>query len=111
MRESETQKAILEWLAWKHIFHYRNNSGAFAIPASATHQRRFFRAGAVGAPDIVCVVNGQYVGIEVKAPKGRQSENQKTFQRGLEAAGGKYILAHSIDDVERALVERNVAAT
>ena len=29
MKESETQKAILEWLAWKHVFHYRNNSGAF----------------------------------------------------------------------------------
>lgn len=48
----------------------------------------------------MCVINGQYVGIEVKAPKGRQSENQKEFQRQLEAVGGKYILAYSIDDVE-----------
>ena len=103
MKESETQKAILEWLAWKHVFHYRNNSGAFVMPETATHARRFFRAGVVGAPDIVCVINGQYVGIEVKAPKGRQSENQKEFQAQLEVAGGKYILAYSIDDVERAL--------
>jgi hypothetical protein len=99
MKESETQKAILEWLAWKHIFHYRNNSGAFAIPAEGTHQRRFFRAGVAGAPDIVCVINGQYVGIELKAPKGKQSDNQREFQRELEAAGGRYILAYSIDDV------------
>jgi predicted SprT family Zn-dependent metalloprotease len=47
----------------------------------------------------VCVVNGQYVGIEVKAAKGKQSDHQKEFQRQLEAAGGRYILAYSLDDV------------
>jgi len=103
MKELETQKAILDWLAWKHIFHYRNNSGAFVMPETATHSRRFFRAGVVGAPDITCVMNGQYVGIEVKAPKGKQSGNQKQFQVQLEAVGGRYILAYSIDDVISAL--------
>jgi hypothetical protein len=98
MKESDTQKAILEWLAWKHIFHYRNNSGAFK-----REDGHFYRFGAVGSPDIVCIIAGQYVGIEVKAPKGRQSDNQKEFQRQLEAAGGKYILAYSIADVIVAL--------
>ena len=99
VKEADVQGAILEWLAWKHIFHYRNNSGAFVFPETATHKRRFFKAGVVGAPDIVCVVKGQYVGIECKAAKGRQSDNQKEFQRQLEAAGGRYILAYSLDDV------------
>ena len=97
MKESETQKAILEWLDWKHIFHYRNNSGAFV-----DSNEHFYRFGAVGSPDIVFVVNGQYAGIEVEASKGRQSDNQKEFQRQLEAAGGRYILAHSLDDVVNA---------
>ena len=95
MKESETQKAILEWLAWKHIFHYRNNSSAIQIE----NGKRFLRFGAVGSPDIICVVDGQYVGIVVKAPKGKQSEHQKEFQRQLEEAGGKYIVAYSLDDV------------
>ena len=102
-KEVDVQRAILEWLEWKHIFHYRNNSGAFVFPETATHKRRFFKAGVVGAPDIVCVVKGQYVGIECKASKGRQSENQKEFQRQLEAAGGRYVLAYSVDDVSAAL--------
>ena len=51
------------------------------------------------SPDIVCVLNGQYVGIEVKGPKGKQSDDQKEFQRHLEAAGGRYILTYSVDDV------------
>jgi predicted LPLAT superfamily acyltransferase len=94
MKESDTQRQILHYLALKRIFHYRNNSGAFV-----DSQRHFYRFGAVGSPDMVYVVNGQYVGIEVKAPKGKQSEHQKEFQKQLEVAGGRYILAHSLDDV------------
>jgi hypothetical protein len=48
------------------------------------------------------VIDGQYVGIEVRAPKGKQSDHQKEFQKKLEDAGGKYILAYSLDDVLRA---------
>ena len=81
-------------MAWKRIFHYRNNSGAFK-----RDDGHFYRFGAVGSPDIECIIAGQYVGIEVKESKGRQSDNQKEFQRQLEAAGGKYILAFSIDGV------------
>jgi hypothetical protein len=55
------------------------------------------------------VVKGLYVGIEVKAPKGRQSEHQKEFQRQLEASGGRYILAYSLDDVIAALAHPMVS--
>jgi hypothetical protein len=94
VKESEIQKQILDYLALRHIFHYRNNSGAFK-----REDGHFYRFGATGSPDIVCVINGQYVGIEVKAPKGKQSEHQKAFQEELERAGGIYILAHSLDEV------------
>jgi hypothetical protein len=82
------------YLALKHVFHYRNNSGAFK-----RDDGYFYRFGASGNPDIICVIKGQFVGIEVKAPKGKQSEHQKEFQRQLEQAGGKHILAYSLDDL------------
>jgi hypothetical protein len=94
MKESYVQRQILDYLALKGIFHYRNNSGAFK-----RDDGHFYRFGALGSPDIICVIKGQYVGIEVKAPKGKQSEHQKEFQKNLESAGGKYILAYSLDDV------------
>ena len=37
--------------------------------------------------------------IEVKAPGGRQSEDQKQFQQFCEAAKVPYLLAYSLDDV------------
>jgi hypothetical protein len=56
-----------------------------------------------GSPHIICVINGQFAGIEVKAPKGKQSDDQKEFQKNLEATGGKYILAFDLDDVLKAI--------
>jgi hypothetical protein len=94
MNESDVQRQILDYLVLKRIFHYRNNSGAFDNGHGG-----FYRFGAPGSPDIICVIGGQYVGIEVKAKKGRQSEHQKDFQKRLETAGGKYVLAYSLDDV------------
>ena len=95
MKESDVQRAILDHLALKRIFHYRNNSGGFRDAAN-----HFYRFGAIGSPDIVCVVKGQYVGFKVKAPGGRQSEHQKEFQWGLEEAGGRYISSRiRLDDV------------
>ena len=98
-READVQRAILDYLTLRGIFRYRNTSGAFVFPETATHKRRFSKAGVVGAPSIVGVIKRQYVGIECKATKERQSENQKEFQKRLEDAGGLYILAYSIDDV------------
>jgi predicted LPLAT superfamily acyltransferase len=98
VKESDIQRSIIEWLSYQRIFHYRNNSGGFKDA-----NQHFYRFGATGSPDIVCVIEGRYVGIEVKASDGRQSDAQRDFQARLEAAGGLYILAKSIDDVERSL--------
>jgi hypothetical protein len=103
MSERDTQKAILEWLLWKKVFHWRNNSGAFVMPATDRHRRRFFRAGAVGSPDIFCVRKGKIIGVEVKSEKGRQSVSQKVFEVGLLNAGGIYLLVRSLNEFEKRL--------
>ena len=41
--------------------------------------------------------------IEVKAPKGKQSELQKSFQEQVESHGHRYILAYSLEDVIKEL--------
>ena len=92
--EKDIQRTILEYLALKGIFHYRQNTGAFKDT-----QGHLYRFGATGSPDIVCVHRGRYVGIEVKGEKGKQSPAQEQFQENLERAGGMYILARSLDDV------------
>lgn len=53
-----------------------------------------------GAPDIIIVIGGLFIGLEFKTYRGKQSEDQKTFQKNLEAAGGFYFIIKSIKDLE-----------
>jgi len=57
-KESYVQRQILEYLALKRIFHYRNNSSAFK-----RDDGHFYRFGAKSSPDIICIVDGRYVGM------------------------------------------------
>lgn len=92
--ETLIQTHILQYLNIKNIFHYRNNNTS--VPGRSFN-------GMYGAPDIIAVIKGKYVGIEVKSKRGKQSPHQKLFQTKLEAAGGVYLLAYSIDDVLQSL--------
>jgi Holliday junction resolvase len=54
-----------------------------------------------GIPDLIAVKNGRVLFIELKTPRGRQSDYQKQFQADLEAAGGEYILCRGADDLQK----------
>lgn len=95
--EADIQRTILDYLSYKGIFHWRQNSGAMVVPGP---QRRFMKFGVIGAPDIFVVKNGSIYGLEVKAPKGKQNENQLAFQEGFEKAGGIYKVVRSLEDVQ-----------
>lgn len=79
-------------LAW------RNNTGSLPNP----HGGRI-SFGLVGSPDILGCYYGRFVGIEVKTPTGRQSDQQRKFQAALTRSGGVYIVARSADDALTAL--------
>ena len=93
--EKHIQKSILGYLELLNIFHYKNNTAGIYKQATGS----YIPSQSVGAPDIICVIKGRYIGIEVKAANGVQSEHQKEFQKRLQHAGGIYILAYSLDDV------------
>ena len=117
MKESDVQRAILDWLAAKRIFALRMQVGAMVSEYQG--KKRFMRFGVPGCADILAfqneprydVDNDEEVPditptwIECKAPKGRQSDLQKSFQAQVEAEGHQYILAYSLDDVIAALSE------
>ena len=53
-----------------------------------------------GIPDLIAVKNGRVLFIELKTPRGRQSEYQRKFQADLEAHGGEYVLCRGVDDLQ-----------
>lgn len=97
LSERDIQKQITDWLSLHRIFWYRNNVGAFK------KGKHYIKFGTKGAPDIIVILDGQYCGIEVKGPKYEQSPDQVEFQGKVEGAGGRYVLARSLEDVQRGL--------
>lgn len=97
--ESSVVSACLRYLAYKRVFAWRNNSGGFK-PEKGRH---FIRFGFPGSPDIIAVVNGQFVGIEVKFGKGKLSDSQVAFRSRLEEAGGKYLVVYSVEELDNLL--------
>jgi hypothetical protein len=105
MSESDIQRAILDWLHWHKVLCWRNNSGAFVLQGE-TGSRRFFRAGMKGASDIIgCLPDGKFLAIEVKAPKGRVTDEQAQFIADVLRNGGVAFVARGVEDVEREMGE------
>jgi hypothetical protein len=51
-----------------------------------------FGAGTAGIPDIVCIIRGQFVGIEVKSgPKAKLTVLQRRVAEQIVAAGGLWL--------------------
>mmetsp|Transcript_27250 Transcript_27250/g.49898 ORF Transcript_27250/g.49898 Transcript_27250/m.49898 type:complete len:110 (-) Transcript_27250:926-1255(-) len=97
MKERTIQRQILIALSkefrGRGIF-WQNDTGT----AKSMDGKRVIRFGLPGSSDILGCLDGRIICIEVKTATGRQSENQKKFQTGIEARGGFYAIARSADE-------------
>lgn len=108
--EGALLRLVLDYLAARHIFSLRMQTGVLRNPAG-----RPVTFGLPGQADILAfpraskVKNGfanEHVipyWIELKAPKGKQSELQKSFQAKVESEGMRYLLIRSLDELEAQL--------
>ena len=70
---------------------------------------KFFanRMTKVGVPDLLCCINGYFVGIEVKAESGTPSELQKHNRDAIKYAGGISVILYPQDwDLFKTMVEQ-----
>ena len=57
--------------------------------------------GRAGVPDVICIVNGLFVGIECKADETRQPTMlQWQVAERITEAGGKWFLANSLETID-----------
>ena len=115
--EGQLQHLVLDWLAAKHIFSVRMNSGTligatgrpvtFGVPGMADIlafvKRRdgFLTSPAIANDFTRWIIHPLW--IELKSPKGKQSELQKSFQTKVESEGHRYLLIRSLDELEEQL--------
>lgn len=96
-RESDIQAEIL--LALSRAFHpdgvfWRQNSGSALSPDGA----RRIKLAPIGSADVVGVLRGRFVEVEVKTRTGKQRPEQAAHQAAVERAGGIYIVARSAEE-------------
>lgn len=103
--EHATQKAIISLLRLR---------GAVVIGADVMDGLKFFTNADArrfqfirhhkemgytkGQPDLIFILSGHVYFVEMKTATGRQSQEQKEFQRQLEAAGQTYLVWRSVQD-------------
>lgn len=86
MLEKTIENKIKEYLFKEGVYYFKVHGSKFMLP---------------GIPDIVCCVNGFFLGIEVKAPGKlyNQSEEQKIHEENIKNANGIYLLTDNLEDV------------
>jgi Holliday junction resolvase len=88
LTETDIRKQLVYYLRLKGWFVYHCLAGLGSYP---------------GLSDLVATRGGRTVHVEVKRPgTGKQSDNQIEFEADLTAAGGEYLLARGIEDLEEA---------
>jgi hypothetical protein len=98
--EKSIQNAVLRAYATRPDMRlWRSSTGAAQI------DNRFVRFGVPGQADLTGILlNGRRLEIETKSATGRQSVDQKNYERMIVRFGGVYILARSVADVDAVLM-------
>jgi len=99
--ERQVQNEILRAFGtrrWLRL--WRANAGA------ARFDRRVVCFGVPGQADLTGILpDGRRLEVEAKSATGRQSDDQRNFQRLIERFNGVYILARSAEDVRQVLLQ------
>ena len=99
--EAEISRAIMDYLAARHVFSLRMNSGTRI--GEYKGKKRAIHMHAPGTADMVIFPKGRVIWCEVKSATGKQSELQRSFQTQVEEQGHRYIIARSTLDVAESL--------
>lgn len=96
--ENHVKNAILEWLYYKKIFCWRQNSMGVYDKDKGIYRKARGKFAINGVPDIIGVLpDGKFLGVEVKKPTGKVSANQRVFKANVDKNKGVSIIAYSLE--------------
>lgn len=104
--EDQLQKNCIRWFDYqypslKNRLHHSPNGGKRNRVEAAKFKAMGVRPG---FPDLILLHPNKFypfMGIELKVEKGKQSDNQKAYQKTFEELGAKYIVVRSLEDFQR----------
>lgn len=100
MKEIEMQKLILDYLQYHKGLFWRNNTVGIFDKSKGIYRKN--KGQMQGVADILGVLNGRFIAIEVKAEGiSKLSEHQEIFREKFEKNGGIYYLANDFNNFKK----------
>ena len=101
--ESETQREICDYLALQGYFFWRsNNVPVYARSGDGVMRfRKLPKYTPKGLPDIMCLVQGHFVALEVKREGCKQTPEQVLMQLDIENNFGYYYTVYGVEDIKK----------
>ena len=109
--EKQIENEILEYLSHRDdVVCWKNENVGIYDPAKRIYRKPWSKFKPKGISDIIGFVcgSGKAIFIEVKAPKGRLTQDQEDFLRNANEAGCISFLARSIEHVEQEFVKHGL---
>ena len=108
--EDSLQKSAVMWFDYQYPelklkLHHSPNGGKRNAIEAAKFKQMGVRSG---FPDLILLIPNKFypfMGIELKTDKGRQSEQQKEYQREFESIGAKYVICRSLDEFMKVVTD------
>lgn len=105
MTEKIIENQILQYLSLVGVFAFKINSTGVYDPIKKVFRKSMNRHHIKGVSDILACIDGRFVAIEVKTPKGRLSPDQDKFIMQVNLMGGLAFKATSVTQVQETLIE------
>ncbi|SEA79970.1 VRR-NUC domain-containing protein [Prevotella sp. tc2-28] len=101
--EGDIQEACVKYFRYAYP-----NYIIFSVPNGGTRNSReavqLKREGALaGVADLVVVIEGAVLFVEMKTKNNKQQESQKVFQKNVERLGHQYSVCHSLQEFQLAI--------
>lgn len=94
--EHNIQVDIVNYLRLQRVFCFAVPNGGLRNLITAAFLKK--EGATAGVSDLIILLPKECIFVEVKTKTGRQSEEQKNFQRAVELLGFKYYVWRSLDD-------------
>lgn len=109
--EARIQQEIVLWFRNNYCLkHHKPRNIIFSVPNESQNVQEAGYKKAIGlmkgVSDLIMVLSGEVIFIEVKTEKGRQSKEQIEFQECIEALGFRYMVVRSLEDFKEKIERR-----
>lgn len=97
MTEAQIQQQIIIW--FRNNYQIKGKGLIFSIANESTYSNKKFKntGTMAGVSDLIVVLNGKTIFVELKTEIGKQSEAQLKFQKNIENLNQEYYLIRSLE--------------